>query len=69
MPRIRCAVEARSIATPATGPELAAFNYILGLDAMVIMAYAVGESADSAKYKALGASMRVAFKVSDSVYI
>ena len=28
-------MEARAIATPATGPELAAFNYILGLDAMV----------------------------------
>jgi len=55
-------VEARAIATPATGPELAAFNYILGLDAMVTMADAVGETDDAAKYKALGASMRVAFK-------
>ena len=57
-----CAVEARAIATPATGPELAAFNYILGLDAMVTMADAVGEKDDAEKYKALGASMRVAFK-------
>jgi|EP01043_Picozoa_sp_COSAG02_P016870 alpha-L-rhamnosidase len=57
-----CAVEARAIATPATGPELAAFNYILGLDAMVTMADAVGEKEDAEKYKSLGTSMRVAFK-------
>ena len=55
-------MEARSVATPSTGPELAAFNYILGLDAMVTMADAVGETEDAAKYKALGASMRAAFK-------
>ena len=57
-----CAVESRAIATPATGPELAAFNYILGLDAMVTMADAVGEKDDAEKYRSLGASMRVAFK-------
>jgi len=62
-----CAVESRALATPGTGPELAAFNYILSLDAMAEMATALavaGESsaaADAARYAALAQKFRPIF--------
>eukprot|EP01047_Picozoa_sp_COSAG01_P010347 COSAG01_NODE_435_length_17065_cov_46.870977_15_plen_283_part_00 len=56
-----CAVAARTVSRKATGPELAAFNYILSLDSMASMAGAIGDNAAAAKYTNLAQTMRVAF--------
>ena len=53
-----CAIEARAVATAATGPPMAGFNYILAIDAMGEMALAVGNATDAVRYIALGASLR-----------
>ena len=53
-----CAIETRAIATNATGPPMAGFNYILAIDAMGEMARVVGNAADEARYLALSASLR-----------
>jgi alpha-L-rhamnosidase len=53
-----CAIEKRAVATNATGPPMAGFNYILAIDAMVDMARVVGNAADAARYIALSASLR-----------
>lgn len=59
-----CAVESRAVATPNTGPLLAAFNYVLNLDAMAQMADVLGKAADHAKYAGLASQMRpIFFKV------
>ena len=44
-----CAVEARSICTPGTGPQAAASNFLLALKAMAHMASVLGERADAAQ--------------------
>lgn len=44
-----CAVEARSTATPSTGPILAGFNYIAALDAMVEMGRALGNEGNATR--------------------
>eukprot|EP01052_Picozoa_sp_SAG31_P071002 SAG31_NODE_29895_length_388_cov_1.017301_1_plen_128_part_11 len=56
-----CAVESRAIATPGTGPELAAFNFILSLDAMAEMAATIGDASNHSHYQQLSVSMRSAF--------
>lgn len=65
-----CPVESRKLATPGTGPELAAFNYILSLDAMAEMATILdadpsvdlpGLAADAARYTALAKKFRPIF--------
>lgn len=56
-----CAIEARDIATPNTGPLLAAFNYLLSLDAMTEMAAVLGKKADESKFGALASKLRPAF--------
>eukprot|EP01043_Picozoa_sp_COSAG02_P022257 COSAG02_NODE_1152_length_14201_cov_9.055595_5_plen_211_part_00 len=56
-----CAVESRKIATPGTGPELAAFNFILSLDAMAEMATTIGDEGNHSHYQQLSISMRSAF--------
>eukprot|EP00937_MAST-01D_sp_MAST-1D-sp2_P003514 g3514.t1 len=57
-----CAVESRALATPGTGPALAAFNYLLGLDAAAEMAAAIGREADASRYGALAARLRPVFR-------
>lgn len=44
-----CAVEARSKATPGTGPILAGFNYITALDAMVEMGHTLGSQGNATR--------------------
>jgi hypothetical protein len=56
-----CAVESRAVATPGTGPELAAFNFILSVDAMADMATAIGDSGNATKWHGLSKTMRSAF--------
>jgi len=56
-----CAIEARNICTPNTGPPAAAANFILAVEAMASMAGALGEDADEAKYTSWLAAYRVAF--------
>ena len=57
-----CAVASRAEATPGTGPVLAAFNYILSLDAMVQMGQALGgRDADVARYQGLAQTFRTRF--------
>ena len=58
----RCAVESRAVATPGTGPQAAASNYLLSLDAIVSMADALGETSDAAKYRAVLAEGRAAYE-------
>lgn len=53
-----CAAESRAVATPNTGPQLAAFNYVMNLDAMAQMAGALGKAADEARFAALAAEAR-----------
>eukprot|EP00051_Salpingoeca_urceolata_P001214 m.39380 g.39380 ORF g.39380 m.39380 type:complete len:1029 (+) comp11266_c0_seq1:188-3274(+) len=53
-----CSVENRSINVGNTAPELAAFNYILSLNALSDMATVLGKSADAAKYAALSKEMK-----------
>eukprot|EP01047_Picozoa_sp_COSAG01_P047871 COSAG01_NODE_4613_length_4878_cov_6.267211_2_plen_429_part_00 len=57
-----CAVASRAISRRSTGPELAAFNYILSLDSMVSMAGAIGDNTAVAKYSRLAHTMRGAFR-------
>jgi alpha-L-rhamnosidase len=45
-----CAIEARDVATPNTGPPAAAANFILAVEAMVALADALGETADAEEY-------------------
>ena len=54
-------MEARSIATPGTGPELAAFNFLLSVDAMADMATAIGKTADAERYEKIGKQLRDVF--------
>lgn len=65
-----CAVDSRAEATPTTGPELSAFNYILALDAMAEMAVALaadpefnepGAAEDATNYAALARKFRPVF--------
>eukprot|EP00750_Incisomonas_marina_P022045 INCI4830.2.p1 GENE.INCI4830.2~~INCI4830.2.p1 ORF type:complete len:1072 (-),score=158.19 INCI4830.2:421-3636(-) len=56
-----CAVENRSLATPGTGPELAGFHFLLGVDAMADMAKVLGKSADVTKWTTMGAALRKIF--------
>ena len=59
-----CAVENRSLATPGTGPELAAFNFLLAVDAMADMAALPAAGAppgDAQKWADLGTSLREVF--------
>jgi hypothetical protein len=56
-----CAVEPRALASPGTGPELAAFNFLLSVDAMADMALALGKTADAVQYESLSASLRRVF--------
>ncbi|EDQ88845.1 uncharacterized protein MONBRDRAFT_25968 [Monosiga brevicollis MX1] len=56
-----CPFQARALATPATGPELAAFNWILSLDAMARLSSALGESGNASAYAALASRARGAF--------
>eukprot|EP01050_Picozoa_sp_SAG11_P003626 SAG11_NODE_210_length_12303_cov_10.235824_5_plen_231_part_00 len=51
----------RAIAPSGTGPELAAFNFILSLDAMAEMAATIGDASNHSHYRQLGTSMRTAF--------
>ena len=46
-----CAVEPRVNATPGTGPQAAAANFLLALRAMVEIGKAVGDSTNTARYK------------------
>lgn len=55
-----CAVESRALATPTTGPELAAFNYILSLDAMATMCDAI-QSSCAANFSTLAQKARPNF--------
>jgi alpha-L-rhamnosidase len=56
-----CAVEARSIATPGTGPQAAAANFLLAMKAMVHMGKALEEHEDAARYAELLAAGQTAF--------
>ena len=56
-----CAVEARSVCTPGTGPQAAAANYVLALKAMVHMATALEEAEDATRYAAALAAAQAAF--------
>ena len=56
-----CAVEARSLATPGTGPEAAAFNFLLSVDAMAHMANVLGLKEDYASYTELSTKLRPVF--------
>ena len=56
-----CATEPRTEDRADTGAELAAFNYILSMDAMSTMARALGKSADSAAYAANATKFRTVF--------
>eukprot|EP01051_Picozoa_sp_SAG22_P007812 SAG22_NODE_564_length_9060_cov_41.744225_4_plen_168_part_01 len=48
-----CAIETREVATMATGAPMAAFNYILAIDAMGERAHVGGNASDVARYVAL----------------
>jgi alpha-L-rhamnosidase len=45
-----CAVEPRAKATPGTGPQAAAANFLMALRAMVEIGIGVGDSANAARY-------------------
>jgi hypothetical protein len=60
-----CAVESRALATPNTGPPAAAANFVLALEAMVVMADALGEKEDQDKYSSWLESYRTMY---DQIY-
>jgi hypothetical protein len=53
-----CAVGSRGEVTPSTGPPLAAFNWLLSLDAMVAMSELTGNNTGVAYYQGLSIQMR-----------
>ena len=56
-----CAVEPRATATPSTGPQAAAANFLLALQAMVEMGTAVGDHAAALQYKQIYESLLPVF--------
>lgn len=48
-----CAVGARSVVTPATGPEAAAANFLLALKASVEIATSLGDTEDATRYQGI----------------
>jgi hypothetical protein len=58
-----CAEAPRKVATPATGHEMAAFNFILACDAMVLMGTEIfgANAAAVAKYRKLAVDLRGVF--------
>merc|ERR1719397_1153438 len=56
-----CAVEDRKLERPGTGPELAAFNFIMSFDAMAEMASRINRATAHTKYAKLAEKFRPIF--------
>lgn len=68
-----CAVQARAVASPATGPELAGAHFVAALDAMSVLAELAGRSSDETTFRAAATRARrvlhaTYFNVSENLY-